>query len=281
MGLMDLFSGRSGRNAAIWQAGQLQGTQDRALGQIGQGRTDMQNSFGQGQNQLSQIPGLYTSWTQPGGQANMAQADFLGLGGAIGNGRAGEALANFRNSTGYRDLVDQSTDAVTRRASALGGSMNGNTIDAVARLGGQMADQSAGQYLTRLGDLSGRGLTATGQVGQGLTNSAELYGKEGLGLGALSQGGAGIIGNIGSQIGQAGAGGMMAGQNANANTLGALLGLANLGTSAAGGASGSGGIGGLFSGLGSFFSGNNGLTGGPSNIYNQPASSIGGNMFSF
>jgi len=152
---------------------------DQARGDINQG-VDRATGF------LQQNATGFEPWRGNGANASGAVADFLGLGGADGTGRARAALETFRAGTGYRDTVDQATDAVARRANALGMTGSGNTMDAIARLGARLADQSAGSYLNNLQGVSGQGLQAAGMQGQALAGLANLEQGRGSALASLA-----------------------------------------------------------------------------------------------
>ncbi len=196
----------------------------------------------------------YNPWIDNGVQASNARNDFLGLNGADASGAQAAALANFRNSTGYQSILDSATDNAMRKANAVGMLGSGNTLDALARIGGNLADQSGQQYFNNLGVVSGEGLNALGQqtgVAGSLANLATGFGQNMSNLGmqnataragvnsALGSGLAGIYGNQGQQ--------RAAVQSSLGNSLGSLYG--NQGTAAAN----------IYSGMGNALVNNNNL----------------------
>jgi len=64
----------------------------------------------------------------------------------------------FRNTPGYRFLLDQGTQARERLASAAGGVISGNTLAALEEYGQGLADQTFNNYLSQVGMLAGQGV---------------------------------------------------------------------------------------------------------------------------
>lgn len=93
-----------------------------------------------------------------------AISDFLGLGGADGTARAGAGLQNYMNSTGFQNLLDTSTKAITGSAAAKGLFQSGATGKAINANANQLAQQSAQNYLGNLQGLTQLGLGAAGTV---------------------------------------------------------------------------------------------------------------------
>lgn len=75
-------------------------------------------------------------------------------------------LSGFRESPGYQYAVGQGEKALGRQASAQGFLNTGQQKQALQRHGQGMASQDYYNYLNSLMAASGRGLTATGQMGQ-------------------------------------------------------------------------------------------------------------------
>ena len=133
----------------------------------------------------------YAPYVQSGQDANSLYADALGLNGAQGNAAATGA---FQTSPGYQFQVDQASDNAARHAASLGMAGSGNTLDAITRLGSNLANQEYGGFLDRLSGLSGQGLSAANAVSG---NNAAAGGFQ-YGGGTT---GAGILGQIGSGLG--------------------------------------------------------------------------------
>lgn len=145
-------------------------------------------------------------------------ADAMGLNGADGAARAGTA---FQTGPGYDFARDQGLDAVMRKASATGRVQSGNTDLDLLRYATGYADQTFGDWLTRLGgynDMYAGGVdrdNAAAGLGldfeSGLTsalmgsNNQKAAGKEagqGAGLDALA-----TIAGIGGKVFSGGYGG--------------------------------------------------------------------------
>jgi hypothetical protein len=301
------FSGSAGRKAAMWTADYLGGVEknvgslydtglQNSLGALGQARGALGAGLGNqvssintgadaALGRLGQIPGLYNPASQAGQQASTAQANFLGLNGIGAASAQDDALRAFRDSTGYRDIVDSATDATARKMSALGMLGSGNTLDAIARIGTQEANKSGQQYLGNLGTLADRGMQANAGIANALTGMAGIdmsrggalsgvYGQNAAADAGLYGAEAGLYGQdaanrantamqVASQIAPAGQQGMLAGQQAAANRFQAGMAGAQLGASLLGGLGGMGGLGGLFGGAGGGFTA-------PAGGFNQP-----------
>lgn len=102
-----------------------------------------------------------------------AIGDFLGLNGADGTANSGAALQNYHNSTGFNDLLNQSTNAITNSAAAKGLFQSGATGKAINQNAQQLAGQSTQNYLGNLQALSQLGLGAAGTIaGAGAQSSS-------------------------------------------------------------------------------------------------------------
>ena len=134
-----------------------------------QGRADVNTNYGQG---LSALKGGLTAATNVmyrnpsilqgaagkadafyaplGAEANRgysAYGDAAGVNGAEGQARARE---NFQAGPGYEFQVDEATNAAVRAANAAGMTASGNTLDAVTRLGSNLADKEFDDYMAHL-----------------------------------------------------------------------------------------------------------------------------------
>lgn len=224
--MASIFSGRSGRNAGIWAAeaaGKFaQGAQDiindgktasldalaagrtGALDSLGAGRTSALGALDTGQTsaldalgsgyaaarpQYEKAISMFDPWVNAGKGALNTYQGSLGLG---GQGSIDAATGQFRASPGYKWAVDQATDSVARKASALGALGSGNTMAAISDRAGHMADQEYGKWQDRLAGLSSQGM-------QGAGAQAGLY--RGIGDLGAQQGRdeAGIYGNFAGQ----------------------------------------------------------------------------------
>lgn len=193
-----------GRTSAI---GALNDQAGNALTAIrsgaGTARNDVTAGYNQGRADTQAGIGLFDQFAANGNAANQAQSDFLGLGDTAA---ADAALARFREATGYRDIVDQTSDAALRKASVVGG-LGGNQLDELGRIGASLGNQSAQQYFGNLGTVAGQGLTALGQQQQGYNSLANQAIGQGGALAGISTDQAareaGVFSNLGSGLGNA------------------------------------------------------------------------------
>ena len=97
-------------------------------------------------------------------------ADAMGLNGADGAGRATEA---FQTGPGYTFTRDQGLDAVMRRNSALGRVQSGNTEADLTQYATGLADQTYGDWLSRLAPYNDMMVTGTQSDNMSLGNLAD------------------------------------------------------------------------------------------------------------
>ncbi len=263
--MASVFSGRAGRLAGIWAADQAQNNYNQQQGTLAEGRDNSLSAIDAGR--ISSLAALgqgygaavpeyqaaierFNPWTDAGKSALTTYQNSLGQNGAEGNATA---VAQFQASPGYQYQLDQATDAVARKASALGALGSGNTMQAITDRAANLANQEYGGWQDRLNGLSNTGLQASGQqanIQQGLGNlyaqqgrdTSNLYsdaaGKEAGIYTGYANANAGALGNLGQTIIGAGTGALMAGQTAAQNRLNFGMGLANLGASLLGSAMG-------------------------------------------
>ncbi|KFC74508.1 hypothetical protein FG93_01094 [Bosea sp. LC85] len=255
------FSGRAGRLAAMWGVDQananaarvsdlLNQGQANALGAVGAGRTASLDALNQGYAAAApEYQGAiarYQPWAEAGKGALGLYQNSLGLGGAAGNA---SARAAFQASPGYEWQVDQATDAVARKASALGALGSGNTQAAITDRASNLANQEYGGWQERLNGLSTLGYQAAGSqanLQQGLGNLHAQQGRDLSGVhretaareagiyGNFAGLGASNLANLGQQTLDLGSAGLMAGQQAAGNRLNFGMNLASLGAGLAG-----------------------------------------------
>lgn len=245
----------------------LEGQRDAGLGALDTGvadaRGDLSRAYGDTRTYLDRVGDLYSPMTAIGQAGANAYADATGANGAEGNARA---TANFQAGPGYAFTRDEGLGAVMRSAATRGGLAGGNTDTDLAKYASGLADQTYGNYVSRLSpllSLYGQGaagqagaLSAQAQAAQGygsaMSGLSMDYGKanaalrQGYGAAAsgLSQGYGSGIANLAQAYGQG---------NANLGT--------GLGT----------GIGGLYGTLGGYNM-QNGLA--SANIYQQTAKNM-------
>jgi hypothetical protein len=247
---MGLFSGTSGRNAAIYSAGLAQqnqntindilaAAQNNALGQINNGLSSslgaLSSGYSNATDQYNSAISRLNPWTNAGTGALSTYQNAIGLNGTDGNSAA---TSTFQASPGYRYSVDQATDAVARKQSALGMLGSGNTAQAISDRAQNMANQEWGSWLDRLNGLSSQGQqSATTQ--SGLQSSlGNLYAQQGRDTSGLYTNAATNSANtitgtgnsmanaqqqFGNTIQSLAGSASQAGSNAAANRLGALV----------------------------------------------------------
>lgn len=76
------------------------------------------------------------------------------------------AMANYLNSTGYNFQLKQGQQAITGSAAARGLLNSGGTAKSLMQFGQGLAGNYFNNYLNQLGNVAGRGLQASGQIGQ-------------------------------------------------------------------------------------------------------------------
>ncbi len=116
----------------------------------------------------------YTPWRDAGKLALNQQTNLLGLNGADPQTNA---FTQFRSDPGYQFNVDQQIQGVDRSAAARGLLTSGATIKAIQDRASNLADQSYGNYFSRLQGLAGTGITATGGTASAGANAANNAGN--------------------------------------------------------------------------------------------------------
>ncbi len=252
------FSGRAGRLAGMWATEQalqdyaagnqiIDAAKTDTMGVLDRGRTSSLAALGQGMDaarpQYQGAIDRYNPYVTAGTGALTVYQGSLGLG---GDAAYDSAVSSFREAPGYRYAVDQATDAVARKASALGALGSGNTMQAISDRAQNMADQGYRDWQGQVKGLSDTGLAAIGAqsgIQTQLGNLEAQYGRDQSGVytntagqeaGAL-QGYAGLgLGNLARMSDtkiSAGTGALMAGQQAAQNRMNFGTSLLGLGSS--------------------------------------------------
>lgn len=165
MGIFDIFTGDSAKKAAEENKRLLDANQATGTATLRGGET---NAIGA----LDTSAGLYGDLAKKYGGATSLALDALGVNGADGNTRATDA---FHAGPGYQWGVDQSLDAINRKAAALGISAGGNTLAALSDRAGNMADQEYGSWLDRLNGYVSPELSATNGQAGAIASKAPVY----------------------------------------------------------------------------------------------------------
>lgn len=161
MGIFDSLTGKPAARAAEQNRDRLSGLRTEGLGYLDRG-TDFAIKSLEGAKSafdpLTSLAGKY-------GQGSDLYMDSLGINGAGGNERA---VSAFQAGPGYDFAVNQSLDALDRRAASRGMLASGNTtLDTLGTVTG-LANQEYGNWQNRLGGFMAPELAATGAVAGGL-----------------------------------------------------------------------------------------------------------------
>jgi hypothetical protein len=221
MGWLDAWTGAASKNAAnATTAGLNQANTmthwggNEARGQYGNAISFLQDQYGEAAK-------AYQPMTEMGLGGAKAYQSAVGLG---PEGAAG--FDAFRNTPGYEFARDEGLQAVMRNAAARGGLAGGNTTADMMKYGTGLADQTYGNYLSRLNPLMamyGQGVTGQANALTGMgTAVGNMYGR----MGDSYMDEARNRANLQAQIGQAQAGGIMGAANAQAGVLNQGLNLA-------------------------------------------------------
>lgn len=191
-----LQAGLTGATGALEQAQALaRGDITQALGQGAGVLQGAQQLAGQ---QFGQGVGALDPFRTTGLSAQQQQA---ALSGALGADAQRQAFAAFQESPEQAFIREQGQRAVLANAAATGGVQGGNVLRELTRFGTGLASQDIQNRFSRLGALSGQGLTAAGQIGQLRGQQAGLTGQLGQAGAQLIQTGGQNLANIASQFG--------------------------------------------------------------------------------
>jgi hypothetical protein len=137
------------------------------------------------------IRGLSQPAIDRGNAAGQIYSGLLGAGGDPN--AAASALATYRGSSGYQDLLNTGLGAVNANAYARGTGDSGATLKALQTRGMNIADQNVQQYLGNLNTLIQTGNSAIGNVAGVATNTTNAN-NAALQAGADASGNAALIG---------------------------------------------------------------------------------------
>lgn len=143
MGIFDIFTGDSAKEAAEQNKALLQQNLTTGTNTLNQGQTNSLAS-------LDKAGGYYAPLSAKYGAGTDLYLDSLGVNGAGGNTRATDA---FKAGPGYDWRVSQALDQTNRAAAATGGLSGGNTLAALSDRAGNMASQEYGGWQDRLAGL--------------------------------------------------------------------------------------------------------------------------------
>jgi len=227
---MALFSGKAARNSAVF-LGDI-ASQERAQNNqivedyLGNSLNDLGSGVSNALPYYQKAIDLYQPYATAGLNGYNLYADSTGANGQTGYDNA---VSSFRASPGYQYQVDQASDAVARKQSALGMLGSGNTQTAIADRAQNLADQDYKNWQSNLQTLGNMGLQATGQQANLTQGMGDLYNGLGQNQASLRMGAANtMVGNntnFMNTLSNLGQSASKAGQDALANNLNFGLGV--------------------------------------------------------
>ena len=117
-----------------------------------------------------QATGELEGFAGAGDQANEAILGGLGIGDTA---QTDAAFENFLSSTGFRSQLAAGSEAITGNQAAAGLLNSGSTLKRLTRFGQDLGQQGFNNFLGNLGNVAGRGLTATGKQADIITGTGE------------------------------------------------------------------------------------------------------------
>ena len=178
-GSLGIGSIREGRDQALNYGAladyQTQNNYAEAMQRMGQG-------FDRATGTLQGAAAGYDPLIEQGMRGYGMLGNALGLGGAEGTAAAQGA---FQAGPGYQWNVDQATQAAQRAANRTGGGYGGNTLDAVTRLGSNLANQEYGNWIRNLQPYQGAATAAVGGKAGVLGNLSQMQALQGTSMAGL------------------------------------------------------------------------------------------------
>ena len=172
MGLFDIFTGDSIKDAANQNKDLYTSNKAEGLGYLNSGTANSRDALYHG---IQGYTPLATIGSQYGAAPTML-LNALGVNGAPGTAAARSA---FQASPGYNFQLGQGLQAIDRGAAARGTLNSGNTLMAEQKYGSDLANQEYGNWLTNLAGFTYPTISATSGAAagqnQGYTNLGNLY----------------------------------------------------------------------------------------------------------
>ncbi len=165
MGIFDIFTGDSAREAAEANQARLTASKGAGMGYLDAGKSGALGA-------LDAAGATYKPLQQKYGAATTLGLDGLGVNGPEGNARATSA---FQAGPGYDWRVSQALDQTNRAAAATGMLASGNTLAALSDRAGNMANQEYGSWLDRLGGYISPEMAATSGIAGAEAGKAPVY----------------------------------------------------------------------------------------------------------
>lgn len=152
-----------------------------------------------GYNYLTGDKGVQ-SYVDNGTSANDAQAQLLGLAPMTSGTQNG--FDKYLGSTGYNFQLDSGSRAITGNDASKGLLNSGATAKALDTFGQNLGSSYFNNYLTQVGNVSGQGLTASGQIGSAGTTGGNAAGQQtAAGANSMASGITGATGILSSFMG--------------------------------------------------------------------------------
>lgn len=168
MGLFDVFTGASAKNAAAKNNALYADYGQKSQGWIDDGGRAADASYGRAADAFVPLADLGAGYNKAGSLA----MDALGVNGADGNARA---TAAFEAGPGYTWERDQAVEAARRAGAATGATDNGNTLAAIVDRAANVARTG---YQGWLGNLKGYADTGAQTTGAAASGTAGVYGTQ-------------------------------------------------------------------------------------------------------
>lgn len=223
MSLFDSLTGAPAKEATAQNMLRLRKLEGKGLDYLDEGKTGALGS-------LDAAAGVYQPLQQKYGQGTDLYLDSLGVNGAAGNANA---VNSFQTGPGYEFAVNQSLDALDRRAASRGMLASGNnTLDTLGTVNG-LANQEYSGWQNKLAGLISPEMQAAGGVAGANANKANVYSQDAMNRVNLSS-------NVANGMNSSATQGANAQMQASGNALGLGMQLANLGVNAMSGGMGGG-----------------------------------------
>lgn len=223
MGIFDALTGDPAKEATAQNMLRLRKLEGKGMKYLDEGKTGALGS-------LDAAAGVYQPLQDKYGAGTNLYLDSLGVNGAAGNQNAVNA---FQTGPGYDFAVNQSLDALDRRAASRGMLASGNnTLDTLSTVNG-LANQEYGNWQNRLAGLISPEMQAATGVAGANTNKAGVYTQDAMNRVNLSS-------NVANGMNSSATQGANAQMQASGNALGLGMQLANLGVNAMSGGMGGG-----------------------------------------
>lgn len=215
--MTSVYSGKNGRNSAIWGAEQLANSRDAAQNALTEGYGKATTNFGKQGDLWAGVAADQPKYQQMFGNA-------LGVNGQSGSDAARSA---FQSSPGYGYQMNQGLDALDRRAASRGMLASGNNSLDTLNYSQGLANQDWSNWLNNLSKGQTTGLMGIQGQSQALGNQANTDYRYGGDQGS-------IWAQYNPQIVSQGQSGFKAGDTAAANINSAQMGVAKMGVDALG-----------------------------------------------